>query len=738
LTVFAKEKLSATEFILGFDSDGYPLTEFECSDMNKVSTMFAVNGRVWVGSYQHRFETGDIVTIQGADQAHFNFSMPITVTNDNVFYVDMPGLAPETATGNLQVFGKDLGFFEFDGVMMPQGQSFEVSAEDVDKLFFTAIGPNDEKNIYLRGFDGAKWSVPKKGVADIRVNANRPTVQFSRSVTPADQLHSFADSLNVTDADMSTIKDFLFFNTSPAGRNGDLIFKGQVMPRKTWFNVAADELDQLEFITPRQGFEQLIRVRAYDGLHWSGAGTHTIESTPPIVRPELEPTVTVLTEEQRVTVDIGDFFVKTDPGNPHTRVQIFEPSTNPESGEFLFGNIPLDGGQIHEFSTAAFDSAISFRTGDYWSRHIDTVYQRNFNGSDWSKWNKVEIRTEPEIEDVLTSGATWSGLLPVNFEGKLSISYSFMQFFPEYNTGEAVDAPANGRPFQIFDDTQRANTRLALTHLEEFINVDFVEVPDSGNNVFGGMGGIMRFGEYGIPFPDSVASAFAFYPGFGDAPGDVWINRKNMHDGFATPMNVDTDGFMILLHEIGHAMGLKHPHEGTPRLSPMVDTNDYTVMSYNSADNFVPATFQPYDVTELQDLYGANTDFNADDTVYSIGGYFGRQAFVETIWDGGGIDVLSAEGSVRPAVIDLRTGARSSVGAVPDNLSIAYGVDIENAIGSSGGDQITGNHLDNHLAGGDGNDFLFGMQGVDTMVGGAGNDTFAWGVGDGDDIIEEQ
>ena len=49
---------------------------------------------------------------------------------------------------------------------------------------------------------------------------------------------------------------------------------------------------------------------------------------------------------------------------------------------------------------------------------------------------------------------------------------------------------------------------------------------------------------------------------------------------------------------------------------------------------------------------------------------------------------------------------------------------IENAIGGSGNDTITGNSANNTLTGGDGNDHLDGVSGVDTMFGGRGNDTY--------------
>ena len=737
--ILANEMVQATDFVRGFDPDGYPLTEFEFSDLNKVSMLFTTNNRTWVGSANHNFATGDTVTIIGADQAEFNVTTTVTVTNQNVFYIDAPGGVPQSATGDIQVYSRDQGFFELNGDRINQGSTFRVLAEDLENLYFVATGEDDVKNIHIRGYDGAAWSIKKRGVVTIEDNANRPAVQFSQSVTPADAFHDFWQHLNISDPDLNTVKTYQFRNTSPHAQNGDLYYQGQIVPRKTWVTVPAENLNQITFKTPRQGFEQLIRVRAFDGEHWSQAGTHTVISTPPIIRPGIEPVIPIKLEQQRDLVSVSDIFAKSDTGEPHTRVQIYEDTTDPASGNLRFGQTNLAGDTVHEFSTFAFNAGVQFYTGDYQNRHIDTYYQRNYNGFDWSKWQKVEIRTEPEFDDALFSGATWMGLLPFAPDGRLRITYSFMQRFPDYETGEAVDGnPLELRHFERFDTTQRIHTRMIFENLESFLNVDFVEVDDSVTNSLGFEGGDIRFGEYGIPFPESTASAFAFLPANAPQAGDIWMNRLNMPDGIATPMIPDTLGYMILMHEIGHALGLKHPFAGVSRLPESTDTNDYTVMAYNNAAQGNPFTFQTYDIAELQQMYGANPTHNNGDTTYSIGAYFQRQAFVETIWDAGGNDTISGQGSSRPVTLDLRFGARSSLGSIPENLSIAHGTEIENATGSDLSDTLIGNYLDNVLIGGLGNDSLTGHQGDDFLIGGAGNDDFIWGVADGNDTINDQ
>lgn len=60
------------------------------------------------------------------------------------------------------------------------------------------------------------------------------------------------------------------------------------------------------------------------------------------------------------------------------------------------------------------------------------------------------------------------------------------------------------------------------------------------------------------------------------------------------------------------------------------------------------------------------------------------------------------------------------------NFSIAYGTQIENAIGGSARDLLWGNAAANRLEGRGGDDVLDGFEGADTLWGGAGADTFAF------------
>lgn len=72
------------------------------------------------------------------------------------------------------------------------------------------------------------------------------------------------------------------------------------------------------------------------------------------------------------------------------------------------------------------------------------------------------------------------------------------------------------------------------------------------------------------------------------------------------------------------------------------------------------------------------------------------------------------------------TGIRTSE---YQNVSIAYGTTIENAIGGSARDLLIGNEVANRLEGRGGDDVLRGNAGNDTLIGGMGNDILEGGLG---------
>ncbi len=123
----------------------------------------------------------------------------------------------------------------------------------------------------------------------------------------------------------------------------------------------------------------------------------------------------------------------------------------------------------------------------------------------------------------------------------------------------------------------------------------------------------------------------------------------------------------------------------------------------------VSDTLMLYDIFALQQLYGPNMSTRATDSIYGFGSNTGptynfaiNKTPVFSIWDGGGVDTVNASGFSHNQLIDLHQGAFSSIGGLKANVSIAYNAIIENAIGGSGTDTLSGNDGNNGLNGGPG------------------------------------
>ena len=270
--------------------------------------------------------------------------------------------------------------------------------------------------------------------------------------------------------------------------------------------------------------------------------------------------------------------------------------------------------------------------------------------------------------------------------------------------------------------------------------------------------------------PAANPTSYAYYPGNLAAGGDVWFGTQYDY----TQAQLGNYFFTTALHELGHALGLKHSQE-TGGVSNVAvpsarDDSEYTVMSYrsyaggpltgytNEAYGY-PQTYMANDILAFQTLYGANYATQSGATVYTWspttgqefingvgqlapGGGVGGSAnrIYETVWDGGGVDTYDLSNYTTNLTIDLNPGASSVFSATQlaylgnghyasGNVYNAYLYNgdahsyIDNATGGSGNDTIIGNAIANVLNAGAGKDTITGGSGNDTIDGGPGIDT---------------
>lgn len=192
-------------------------------------------------------------------------------------------------------------------------------------------------------------------------------------------------------------------------------------------------------------------------------------------------------------------------------------------------------------------------------------------------------------------------------------------------------------------------------------------------------------------------------------------------DGTAGPgvnaLNLQT----VIMHELGHAVGLNHPNAaGNVMSSPQVPGDD-------------PAAYSADDRAGLAFLYPAQALPGGLGTCENPG----SQAIV----GGPGNDVLTGT-----AGNDLITGFGGNdiiVGGGGNDI-ICGGSGNDTIFGQGGNDNIRGDGGNDKLRGGDGNDIVSGGTGADDLNGGRGDDNVSGGDGNdskvrggtGNDIVD--
>jgi hypothetical protein len=222
-----------------------------------------------------------------------------------------------------------------------------------------------------------------------------------------------------------------------------------------------------------------------------------------------------------------------------------------------------------------------------------------------------------------------------------------------------------------------------------------------------------------------------------------------------------SDNFQeVLVHEIGHSLGLSHTGDYNGNVSgdgvdPDVDPihGYHSIMSYNrsidywegsSYDPFIDGDFGPKitpigvssgfsaaDISVLQEMHNTNrvTSSIYFDDVYNFDerSSFLDRVYYETVIDDGGIDTFDVSNRFFGVEVDLRPGSFSALQFVPEkgiaySVQIDYNTTIENAISGSGDDLINGNFESNLIRSGSGDDIVYGHEGSDSFFLGAGND----------------
>jgi Ca2+-binding RTX toxin-like protein len=336
----------------------------------------------------------------------------------------------------------------------------------------------------------------------------------------------------------------------------------------------------------------------------------------------------------------------------------------------------------------------------------------------------------------MTAATTWDfasieqkiGFAEDNFQTLLSpyawsqktISFSFpLTAFP--GTGDYLP-PGEALQYVAFTQAEINITIEIFDVIERFLDIDFVYDASGA--------GDMKIGHQNM-----TAGGYAAYP-YPGSNHEVLIANDSLIENVGY-------GIQALIHEIGHSLGLEHPHEpGTP-LSESLDLNTAAIMSYdrlamNGDENHVLNSFMPMDILALQSLYGVSTKisddiYTADNGISVIADYGGTDAIdISTqSYDLTDVNIVDLQrgyvfydrqgGSWESSIFDDQTEQwtdwveRNSNNGFY-NVIIMPGSTIETVVGSAVSDRITGDGFANIITGGGGNDTIDGGGATDIAI----------------------
>lgn len=315
-----------------------------------------------------------------------------------------------------------------------------------------------------------------------------------------------------------------------------------------------------------------------------------------------------------------------------------------------------------------------------------------------------------------SSGASYTVPQPLNGDSTTDAPYVFT--FQYANGSQPGDMGSQFNGWTPFTAAEKVRFEELLDYLETIANIDFQLVSGQSDPT-------MNVGK--VSLPGSTAGTGGFGYGISIAGnGDVTMTNFDNFAVYDNTIDVSSGYDHLLLHEVLHALILKHPFEGDDTLPPDFENNKYSILSYTAnPDNGMDGDrIQLFDMVALQEVWGANMSTATGNNSY-VGA---RNETVDVIWDAGGIDTFDASGIITDVSLSLVEATFSTFESLND-VAVAYDVVIENAIGGSGDDVLTGNNTGNNLSGGAGNDTLAAGAGNDVLLGGAGADVLDGGNG---------
>jgi len=355
-----------------------------------------------------------------------------------------------------------------------------------------------------------------------------------------------------------------------------------------------------------------------------------------------------------------------------------------ETGDFTFTWSLSNGGRfVGAFSANVTGTAppLPKTTG---SANIDALLQR---GAAWwhDKGTAPVLGTNMVMPNVLALSSA---------SARHELTYSFISANAVPAEILKKDFPKTGqdKSFAEMNANQKAAVKAALSYISSVTNLHFTEAKDNTGNI--------QLGNYNM---DPQSGGINGLDGISNLPDSYPLTDKVYTFLNSNPISDQGDwtsgtkGWSDIWHEIGHALGLKHPGNydasGSgatgPFLPAAMDNRQYSIMSYKTNASSMGANNQSYmlyDVAALQFLYGINSSGStARGDTGGLGGCFNfsnTAPVLSTLYSATGKDTIDLTGCLKGSAVNLNAGTYSCINNLNDkntgnlNVAVAFGSSI--------------------------------------------------------------
>jgi len=188
------------------------------------------------------------------------------------------------------------------------------------------------------------------------------------------------------------------------------------------------------------------------------------------------------------------------------------------------------------------------------------------------------------VYDLLESSSLvrWGASAPLG--SAVTVTYRFLPALPD-----SIPGNPDLSGFTLFSAAEQTATQSALNYISSFTNIKFVQTSDSDTNaeISFGNAALSGSGTAGITYYSYDSGGLSTADIFLQNTGSVAVAGSNFTPGRSITSNdLGGQGWSTLLHELGHALGLKHPfetnaaNESASILPVYLDNTVETLMSY--------------------------------------------------------------------------------------------------------------------------------------------------------------